>query len=262
MRIISKHRDFYDGCQDPTDRLVYLRHKKIISAGDANDGPALRKIWPMLKPYHDMFGAMPGFPNDLTGVCRRRLVLFCGRIYGWYSFEANQEVDCRQTPISLASASPELILDTAQEHGLVNRWGRRPLGKKWFESQREKTPNSWREYPFNAAGWNRWVEKYQSQQVPDELFREFEAPVIQVSRDHSGPTIILNPPLKPLGFQAEVDTWATFQELDMFLGNNMARQVDPPAPISDELKAHSKGFDKHSFRTHSPGDRKARRRNR
>jgi hypothetical protein len=37
----------------------------------------------------------------------------------------------------------------------------------------------------------------------------------------------------------------------MYLGNNLAKQVDPSVNFSDELKINAAGFDKFSFRNRS-----------
>lgn len=43
----------------------------------------------------------------------------------------------------------------------------------------------------------------------------------------------------------------------MFLGNNLAQQVNPIPKTTDELKAHAHGYDKWSFRTEdSPKNKK------
>lgn len=42
----------------------------------------------------------------------------------------------------------------------------------------------------------------------------------------------------------------------MYLGNQLARQNDPPAEISDEIMRDEKGFDEWSFRRHKEEDPK------
>lgn len=42
----------------------------------------------------------------------------------------------------------------------------------------------------------------------------------------------------------QVDPYTAYQELDMFLGNNLVFQEDPDAHLTDDLKIHYKGFDK------------------
>ena len=50
------------------------------------------------------------------------------------------------------------------------------------------------------------------------------------------------------------------QEIDMFLGNNMATQMDPTTTRDDTDIAESKGFNNKSFRNRAPSAKKARRR--
>jgi hypothetical protein len=54
--------------------------------------------------------------------------------------------------------------------------------------------------------------------------------------------------LKSIGFQQVMDTYMTFQKLSIFVGNILISQSKVPWPISDKLKAQSKGFDEYSFR--------------
>ena len=62
--------------------------------------------------------------------------------------------------------------------------------------------------------------------------------------------LVTNPILKALQFQTRVDVYTAWQELSMFLGNNIVNaSTPPPRPISDDERAETKGFDKKtSFR--------------
>ena len=72
--------------------------------------------------------------------------------------------------------------------------------------------------------------------------------------------IITNPRLATLGFQQELDAFSAFQEITMFLGSALVAEPFVPDTVGDdELVARSKGFDEHSFRTASPGAKKANR---
>jgi len=67
--------------------------------------------------------------------------------------------------------------------------------------------------------------------------------------------LIKNPCLADLDFFKVVSPFEAYQEISMFLGNELAKQEDPaPARDKDLIAAH--GFDKFSFRKEGPPKRK------
>jgi hypothetical protein len=60
--------------------------------------------------------------------------------------------------------------------------------------------------------------------------------------------IILNPCLKDYEFYRIKDSYTAYQDIGMYVGNQLVDDGDNAWPIDDELKAQSKGFNKHSFR--------------
>ena len=63
------------------------------------------------------------------------------------------------------------------------------------------------------------------------------------------PRLIINPRLAEFNFVSVIDPYSATQELSMFIGNDLARDIQPVMPVgSDKVIAESKGFDKWSFR--------------
>lgn len=61
--------------------------------------------------------------------------------------------------------------------------------------------------------------------------------------------LTLNPKLTDYQFYRVFDAYSAFQEIEMFMNNQIIRPDDPfIEPVSDELKAQAHGFDKFSFR--------------
>ena len=61
--------------------------------------------------------------------------------------------------------------------------------------------------------------------------------------------LILNPRLSDFNFVTALDPYSSIQELSMFLGNDLAHDVQPKMPVgSDKVIDESKGFEKWSFR--------------
>ena len=108
-------------------------------------------------------------------------------------------------------------------------------------------------------GWEKWLKDYAEKMVlPDKVFREANSPIV-VNNYHAG-KLIINPCLKDYDFAQMVDPYTAFQEIDMFLGNNMVDQVDPRVNRTNEEIRDSKGMDKWSFRTPSPGNKSRKQR--
>jgi hypothetical protein len=61
-------------------------------------------------------------------------------------------------------------------------------------------------------------------------------------------TLFKDPFLKPFEFQKVMDNYTIFQKIQQFISGVLSTPEKEPWPISDTLKAQSKGFDKYSFR--------------
>jgi len=86
--------------------------------------------------------------------------------------------------------------------------------------------------------------------IPDDVFRKYNSPIILVwntNRQKSLP-VVINPRLNQFDFIKVFDPSAAFQELSMFVGTNLVRQMDPDVKHSDELKIEQHGFNEWSFR--------------
>jgi hypothetical protein len=72
--------------------------------------------------------------------------------------------------------------------------------------------------------------------------------------------IVTNPRLVNLGFERTLDAYSAFQEIAVFLANELARPDDAPLTTGgDDVVARSKGFDEASFRNAKPGQKKLNR---
>jgi hypothetical protein len=74
-------------------------------------------------------------------------------------------------------------------------------------------------------------------------------------------TCALNPQLRLERFQEVKGPSEAFQEISMYMGNQLAHENEPPATISDEIMRDEKGFDEWSFRRHKEEDKKHIKRN-
>jgi hypothetical protein len=90
----------------------------------------------------------------------------------------------------------------------------------------------------------------------EKLFLEYDCPILHFKKDHNGFYLTTNPKLKEYNFEKVFDPFSAFQEIEMFLGNSLAKQIDPPI-LSDKGRITAHGFDlKTSFRREGPPNRK------
>lgn len=100
---------------------------------------------------------------------------------------------------------------------------------------------------YELPGLRRWLSEGREH---EELFIEVNAPIFLIERETEGACdwiLTVNVPLKPLEFFKIVDAFTAFQEISMFLGNQLCRR-EKIEDIPDKFKIGQHGFDKHSFR--------------
>lgn len=252
MRIVSKYRDYYDGVgrYDPGARL-WVRKTEVITV-DRN------RLWEVGAAALDALASIPVPPWQLGDACERTLLCFCGRGYGALAV-AGATIEEGLTPDRILEfiEGPEANR-AEQAHRLV-------------DGLRAQKPTVWDPYPFNPVGWGAWREQHDGLDIGAALHREVDTPVFALrlvgsrywfKRGRWSPEIVRNPSLRGYAMAARVDPYTAWQEIDMFLGHELARQDDPADAMSDELKRHAKGFDDRSFKRR-PGthpNRKAKKR--
>lgn len=225
MRIVSRFTDYYDGLRslDREDTPLYVRETTTtdLQALTVQARGAL----------FDRLGALwrddvvPPFPDAIPDA-ERVVVGFCGRAYGgilafgevcWDLDEVLALVDVRVTDRGERDIMRQQLTSTS-----TSRW--RP--------------------GLNRATWERHVAG-RRQDIGPAPFIALRAPIVVVT-DRS---LMLNPCLRDQGFARQVDPYAAWQELSLFLGNTLLLDAPPPPrPVDDALKAHAHGFDGQSFR--------------
>lgn len=115
---------------------------------------------------------------------------------------------------------------------------------------------------LTLRNWQKAISEFEEKRF-DETFIEADAPIFKVEyfapnsfRDKDLLRCTLNPCLRRESFQKIKPPAQAFQEIAMYLGNQLARQADPVASIPDEILRDEKGFDKWSFRRHKDEKRK------
>lgn len=241
MRVISRFRDYYDGCRAwRDDNLTYVRGQKEIPRKEFNN-----EMKALLKPLTDVLEALPdasyGTEHTHVGVLG-----FCGKAYPLIYF-----TPYRYGPIEAGAYDThgmEKILNQRYDQEKAKKyWNGRVLDRLNTDiallTKTRSGRNYYGRYYLNHENWEKVVPNV-NMDLDDNMFVQLGAPVMLL-RDTG---LFLNPCLKDLGFATQVDPYTAYQELSMYLGNNMAIQMDPNTDRSDELIRDQKGFDEWSFR--------------
>lgn len=241
MKIVSQFQDYYDSCRgygfDP--KLIYVRKTEEIDISwnehkEVKEQELLKAIAP-LTTLHSSMPSLGKYHHKNTGI-----ISFCGRAHPFYLFEGK------------AYYYISLLMKAVEESNNIDR-------EEYLASLRnQKSHSRWRwghHYgSLDPTSWATFCEESDFN-IPDTLHMYLKSPVVLTLDDE----IIVNPRLKDYSFATQVDPYTAFQELSMYIGNNLASQMDPEVNIPDKLRAESKGFDDWSFRRHKDESKKPRR---
>jgi len=249
MKIVSKFRDYYDpvGAYDREERPLYIRKSEKIIIKDyfkdqhlsKEESARLNSIREAIRPLNDVLDSMPRSDRFYPHV-----IAFCGKTFPCYKYYCSKETFWS-------------IDDVIEFARISNQRGNNYISKQMVVAL--KSTSTYR--GFGAKGLNRatWDE-FQNLMSPfgptklceisDVPFVTLNAPVLLLYTDSNSLNLVVNPELNKFNFAKMVEPYMAYQEIDMFLGNNLANQEDPNAHLTDELKVHYKGFDKkYGFRT-------------
>ena len=233
MKIVSKFKDYYDGvgANDLEPTPVYVREKReaVIDNNFAVD--AIKRPRAILRSqYHQ-----PGIKVEVTA----GVVGFCGEIYPYILKERYGDVGYHKIGF-------QYEYDQSKFANML--W---PTGKnikpllKWKWGMRDKK---------NLMIWLENIKKLKS------IFMDCETPAFALLgiTETGKIRIEINPRLADHYFYKAMDSYSAYQEISMFLGNELAKEKEVDVPVGgDEIVAHSKGYNKWSFRK-EPGQKKRR----
>ena len=256
MRLIPvKFRDYYDGLQGvdrvPTPLWVRQYAVRYVEASDkkaaASLGPVARLVLdanPTTEPVY--------FPAVLAVTGRGWPILVGYSSWSWGDAPRLDGPVYSQFPY-VAWTFEELQARVLGEYGHRGRGAfSQRVAEKWEEEPKYGFfPND----PGRARSWLQQGEL----EVSVDLHRQLKSPILLLLQQRSGLVVATNVPLAPFRMQERMRAQQVWQNVDRFLGNEMAVQEDPP-PLSDELRRDAHGFDEWSFKQPAPGQKKARRR--
>lgn len=219
MRIHSDFRDYYDiGLSVGVDTsLHYDRKERYCYAEDIKtpfppDTLSMVRLTRNVRPERDI---------------ERVLIGFCGTLYPCIRLVTSEKE-------SVNIYSPEHLEKYFPFRG-VPSWGR--PSDNWAKNHRQAQRK-------RAAFLGNRPQA-------EAMFVELNAPVfvVQVDRDDKNHEIeiITNAPLKPFEFAKVFDPFTAFQEISMYLGNQLVPRENPQ-DVPDKYRIAQHGYDKQSFR--------------
>lgn len=228
MRIISKFKDYYDSSMgygvDPN--IVYLRNTTDPSKEQ------IKIFEPIVKIYKSIPDELKLPSDPITSLYIKQIILigFCGKLYPAFQigdnvFYTTQKFVKYIKPI-ISSKNMEKIEEILNKEIWGYLYNHKITHKSWENTVNEMTNKTF-----------------------DEIFIKLEVPIFVIKSFGRDITYELNPNLRLLNFQTVKPPTEAFQEIFMYVGNQLAKQQDPvPINVPDKFLSQKKGFDEWSFR--------------
>lgn len=251
MRIISKVRDYYD-CgqaygQDP--ELIYLRRpgEYILLAGNQ---------W--IDRLEDVRKSMPKARDNPT--VGRFIIGFCGKTYPGYTFHWHGMAGDKHIKLERILYHPD-DFKALFKYKVVQK-----AFPKFFERRKGRLRYWQSRFIYNMR-YEDVVQSYEANFGSDkfyDLFTETNSPIwiyhpaLDDRCNHprrKGTFIKLNDRLAGYDFVRILDPYTAYQELSMFVGNNLQRKEPIMASVSDASMLKKKGFHEYSFKTRPKEDK-------
>ena len=271
MRIISKQQDYYDSVQGLAfdDSLIYVRNMEGFDTDTYGKPENVKANNALTSLFKGVAYGFPGVPSEFEvgGQFKPKIevmyVWFCGKAYVFYtdrSFhlkDINAKVATMKTPDEVK----EYIADSYEGGAnIVKKYEDRVLkhNRRYGKRSNDFLYGNGRSTNFDMTQYTKWEKAQSEKKLSTEPFIDFHTPIFayqyvdikDISNHKKGRYLYKDPILKNCGFQSIVDPFTAYQEIDMFLGNDLAGQHDPIMPVGGDLIVRdSKGFDEWSFKT-------------
>jgi hypothetical protein len=231
MRIISDFHDYYDAAQSMgQDRtLIYQRQKRKIWSEEEKTNLKLPlrlqdRGWHLIRFYNLFVG-------------------FCGQLYPLVEIQRNEQERYTKHCYSIEQVDAWIVEHCSLKEQDIYK------GKPYYEKHAVR-----RNWPVDGhrSEFIKYFDNCQAQeQFVGPILEKYNVPLFIAENqwhNYKQETLItLNGSLKEVEFYRVFDTYRTYQEISMYLGNFVQPRKPIPA-ISDEIMAEAKGFDRFSFR--------------
>lgn len=219
MKIISKFKDYYDGVASyGIDKSkIFIRNTELIDHDFSKD---------FRYKYNSKF--------DIIG--------FCGKLYPFISYIPFNQ-DCFNDMLSNRDIKKRVLYNDIIKYDLIEEKKEDYLYNTNYFYKKKKREKK------NINKLINFINDYTNNKELLDLFIKYKTPIFWYGFSSRNGNILINPPLKKLGFQTMIDPVTAFQQIEMFLGNELATEYQGNVPVgNDEVVGNSKGFDRYSFR--------------
>lgn len=236
MRIISKHKDYYDTVQaygiDTTS--MYIRKIKEFKT-DTDEVITVRKL---LFPNEDYLHRNISWykNNEQFDVEDFKVIFFCGKVFPFFTFKKTYGFNTKYFNCYNLSS-----IDTT-----IRKYGGKSIKNDWVHKKKTAGLRLVR-HVANKLVKDRLGISIGAQVLLD-LHHKFEVPYFMYS--DSDKNIVFNPNLKKQSFYKIYDTFTAYQEIDMFLSGILGGQSPKIIELDDLMRKAKHGFDKWSFKKH------------
>jgi hypothetical protein len=256
MKIYSNFKDYYDsvGVWD-TDPLPVFNRQTIEWDMEDYTSQQTRLIKSFFPKDWKMPEPLPtkGIIFDhrsYSSVHQRGVVAFCGKLYPFYQVYVGGNVGYKYCYTFDQYVDAIKLEDARYLKAALNSLETNTFISREFGGSQKYHSSEF----FNRKTWDKFI-KTTNFDVPVEKFREVGSPILLLDGT-------INPQLNKLNFQSVIDPYTAYQNLSMYLGNDMVDlSSSDPKPITDKMRAETKGFDDWSFRRHKTEDSKFVKRN-
>lgn len=237
MRIIGKHKDYYDGVKaygiDPN--CVYVRKREEVKFEDIKFD--IEKVLYTNKIFHNN----PLFPFNTLGGARYGekfewglfIVGFCGRLYPCIRLEYdNSDHDEVRRVVDYVYNANDVV-------GFLRKYKLKDRFSSYLKNSR------WNNFTFQKMKEFFEYVKGKEQYCTD-LFFENKIPTFVINLNKR--ELVWNEVLKDVKFYKQVDTFTAFQELAGYVSGVLGGQSPVMISIADKDMVFKKGFNDRSFR--------------
>lgn len=258
MKIISKHRDYYDSVMaHGVDTMrTYMRTTYEIAADDKNKkAEALRPLYDMVLriPYTERYRGK--FPDEFY--VKPFIIAFCGKAYFGIRVRNHLTSSWPGDPAKWT----KFFFDPQSYRDWVNTEAPKSL-RQTFQEKHGTHP--WRERDYKDIRNDSVNEHFNIVDAFEDHkpFHEIGEPVILLDRSSRGDRYqctlaTMNPVLKDWGFVKVKDPFTAYQEIDMYLSGVIGAAHPPMIEVANDVRIAKHGFNDRSFRK-EPGQKKRR----
>lgn len=251
MIIKSPFKDYYDNCvgYGIDKAVVFERETEVLNPHNCRRGHS-----PLGDAALDIAAVCESLLENMvdlrSGYFSPFVVGFCGRLYvGLKSYMSNDSY------VRLQGVIPSRVM--------ISEANRIPTQPRYQWTEKDFTAEEFHQQ-WDGRGYisliarsgaktlSEWFERnaHQLEVEREALFfkHNLVSFVYERKLHFRGVNVEINPILNNFNFQRRVDGITAFQEISMHVASLHSANIRQPEPITDEMRAMSKGFDKNSFR--------------